>query len=169
MSLVLLLARQPPPAPLPQIYAAGDVITTPAGVGPTLQWSPSGIAVLVGSRYPACPALQTMTLQFRLVRTDGLPLTPSQLDSLTLTLADAESLASGTPVIVNGVDELDVLNFGRGSVDAFGNVTITLAGADTAILTADDPFEARSAIVEWTYANGAGAHRVDFQITDFGV
>lgn len=82
---------------------------------------------------------------------NGIP--AAQLSALTLSVVD---LLSGQ--IVNGLDQVNILNTGRGTVDAQGNVTITLGPADT--LTTEAPGRAqvaRALILDWSYASGTVA------------
>jgi len=52
-----------------------------------------------------------------------------------------------------------------GSIDALGNLIVTLAPGDTALLNAADQIEKRSLIIDWSYGTGrAGRHQLDFQI-----
>ena len=53
---------------------------------------------------------------------------------------------------------------GRGTLDANGNLTITLLVADTAILREGDLKENRSLTIDFTYPGGVGRHRVKFTV-----
>jgi hypothetical protein len=135
----------------------------------------SPIIALVGSRYPSCPSAKTMVLTFQLLDQNSNPIPASALSSLLLSLADTNSLTNGDLIIINMVDQTNILNTNRGTVDNEGNVTITLGSvpdaADTALLYATDTIELRSAIIDWTYNSGAqsGGIRLDFLITALGV
>jgi hypothetical protein len=135
----------------------------------------SPIVALGGSQYPSCPSGKTMILTFQLLDQNSNPIPSSELNTLILTLADTNSLTNGDLVIVNAVDQINILNTNRGTVDNEGNVTITLGSvpdaADTALLYATDTIELRSVIIDWTYNSGAqsGGIRLDFLITALGV
>lgn len=106
------------------------------------------------------PISSGSTPQFTALIVDGLgdSILPQQLGSLTLTICDTL-----TGVIINGVERTNILNVGRGALDAFGNLTLTLQIADTSM--DEVPGEAlvqRSLILDWTYNGGISAGR--FQI-----
>ena len=90
-----------------------------------------------------------------LVDGDGNGIPASSLGSFTLTLVDALS-----GVIINGVDQVNVLNTGRGKIDGNGNFTITLLPADTAMSEVPSLSSVeRSAILSWTLNAGATVGR----------
>jgi hypothetical protein len=95
----------------------------------------------------------------------GQALASVNLTSLTLTLYD---LSGGALAIVNSVDHVNILNTGRGLVDAVGKLDLTLVPADTQILDSTRSYEKRRALLEWTYASGAKIQRleVDFIIAN---
>jgi len=103
-----------------------DLTGTPFGAGTTPEWT------------------------FQITDANGNPIAASSLFTLTLTIVD-----TATKAVVNGVQDVNVLNAGRGAVDAQGNVTITLTAADTALLSATDTQEFRSLILFWTWNGGA--------------
>ena len=80
----------------------------------------------------------------------------TSLSLLTLTVYAA---IPGEP-IVNGIDHVGILNVGRGTVDSFGNHTVTLSGAngDMNIVgprsTASDFEEQHIMLFEWLTTGG---------------
>jgi|SRR6185437_2023727 len=92
---------------------------------------------------------------------DGNPISAGQLGSLTLSIVDTFSGA-----VVNNASQVNILNADRGTVDAQGNLTVTLETGDTALLVAADKREYRSLVFDWTYDGGAksGRHQADFLI-----
>lgn len=107
------------------------------------------------------PERSTVAYQARLTDQADIALTAAALNSLTLTLYDVQA---ETQAIVNGVNRLNILNTGRGSLAADGTLTITLEPADTVILDETHAFERRRMLIEWTWQAGtrAGRHEVDF-------
>jgi len=95
-----------------------------------------------------------------LLKEDGTPLVATDLTTLTLTLYSLTTLA-----IINGVNDLDILNANRGTVDANGLLTILLQPADTVILVDTNLTEERIMLIEATYAAGARASRHEVQLT----
>lgn len=87
------------------------------------------------------------------------PIPGSDLTALVLSIVDQPSGA-----IVNGVDQVDILNTGRGAVDNAGNLTLNLLTGDTT-LAAGIAKATRSLVFKWTYgASRVGRHQVDFPI-----
>ena len=126
---------------------------------------PATVASADFSKDPnAFPADATVTYTGQFVDYENAPVT--QLLSLTLSLYKTNS-----PTVVNGVDRINILNLGRGSVDAFGKVTVTLSGADTGLLVANDQYEYRTMILDWTYSSptgvAAGRRRILLKFTAF--
>ena len=114
---------------------------------------------------PAIPACTTPI--YRAVVTDGNgdPVPGSLLDTLTLTIADVS-----TRSIINGVEYVNILNTGRGTVDEEGNLAITLEVGDTTmdeLLPYNIRMVKRALIVDWTYNNGqyTGRHQANFIVT----
>lgn len=92
------------------------------------------------------------------------PLLPAQLVTLTLTLYD---LSSGANTIVNSCNQANILNTGRGTIEADGTLTIQLTALDTAILVATRAYEKRRLLIEWTWGPAGiyvGRHEVDVVI-----
>jgi len=103
----------------------------------------------------------TLVYTGRLLDGNGNGIPASALDSLTLTLA-----TTATGAVVNGVDHVNILNTGRGTVDDEGNLTITLGPADTVM----DPAPAatvvkRSIVMDWTFNGGADEGRHEARLT----
>lgn len=96
----------------------------------------------------------TRWLTMQLVDWSQKPIPGSALATMTLTLVDTLS-----QVIINGVEQTNILNTGRGVIDQQGNLTITLSAADTAMTETTAPQVQRSAIIDWTYNAGASVGR----------
>jgi hypothetical protein len=69
-------------------------------------------------------------------------------------------------ITVNSVFKVNILNTGRGTVDASGNVVVTMTPADMTILNSPAVPEIHVFLVEWTYAAGVkqGSHGVQFTL-----
>jgi hypothetical protein len=92
---------------------------------------------------------------------NDLPIPASDFDSLVLSINDTE-----TGEVINSVDELDILNAGRGVVDSQGRLTITLESDDTVLPVGSKRTKSRSLTVKWTYrTDRTGSHQIDFKIT----
>ena len=92
---------------------------------------------------------------------NGDPIPGGSLNSLTLTLYNVD--ASNT--IINSVDDVNILNVGRGVVDANGNVTIELLLLDNQLIDITKSFETHRALIEWTWGNTRqGRHEVEFLV-----
>lgn len=94
----------------------------------------------------------------------GTPLRGSALDSLTLTIVDTL-----TGNVINDVDDINILNTDRGTIDEAGNLTIQLETGDTEI--SDIPPIAslrvqRSLVIGWSYNTGLliGRQAANFQL-----
>jgi len=99
----------------------------------------------------------TVQYQAKLVDQDNQPL--GDLESLTLSLVDTK-----TGTIVNAVNDLDILNVDRGTLDDKGNLRVILLPADTT-LDIDVKRSVRSLVLKWSYSSGKqGRHQVDFKI-----
>jgi hypothetical protein len=116
--------------------------------------------VLVGGVNQPVAAGATAIYRAQLVDDLGNAIPAAALTTLTLSIVDAVSGA-----VVNGCQQANILNAGRGAVDAQGNLTVTLGAQDTALLAAGDVQEFRSLIFDWSYGGGkTGRHQVDFPI-----
>ena len=90
----------------------------------------------------------------------GDPLADTDLNALTLTIYEE---AGGT--IINGVNDTNILNVGRGVVDAQGNLTITLEPADNQVVNSAREDEVHAMLIKWTYnTTSKGAHLVRFPV-----
>lgn len=89
----------------------------------------------------------------------GFGVPAADLVSLTLTIVDT---LSGE--VINGVQQVNILNTGRGAVDDQGNVVITLTAADTSLSETNAVKLQRSLVIDWTGAGlvGTGRHQVNF-------
>lgn len=101
----------------------------------------------------------------QLLKDDGTPLPGSSLASLTLSLFDTM-----TEEVVNNVEDVNILNTGRGSIDDEGNLQIILMGSDTAAIGTPpfvDASQFRSMVIKWvdTLGTTLGEHQVDFKVT----
>lgn len=95
----------------------------------------------------------------------GAAIAAASLTTLTLTIY---ATGPGKP-LVNAVDGTNILNTGRGAVDANGNLSITFLPADQALViwNGANP-EEHIAEVEWTWSAGAkaGKHEILFRVWD---
>lgn len=121
----------------------------------------TGRTTFIGQNNDPIPAGATVLYQATFKDETGKPIGRSALTSITLTIVDTVSKA-----IINGVQDTDILNNDRGTVDDNGNLVIIFQEADMALLNAADTLEERSLIIIWTYNGGSrkGLHQVDFQI-----
>ena len=90
----------------------------------------------------------------------GIP--AANLASLTLTLHLDDIAAT----LINSVDDANILNAGRGTVDSSGNLVLTLSSADNVIIDTTLTEELHIALIEWTYNGGAsqGRHQLAFRV-----
>jgi len=99
--------------------------------------------------------------QVLLLDGDRSPIAPPALSYLTLTICDT---LSGT--VVNGAQGIDVLNIGRGTLDAFGVLTLALEPGDTSM--AEVPGEAsvqRSLVLDCAINGGTSPSRRQINLT----
>jgi hypothetical protein len=126
-----------------------------------------------------CPDLvsEGTTFLYRAVVKDetGAVVPGSDLLTLTLTIhLDDQSLS---PEIVNGVYQTNILNTGRGTVDASGNLSLLLVPADNQVVHPSALDESRIEIhilsLEWTYLTsgglGRGRHEIELRIRNMFV
>lgn len=82
---------------------------------------------------------------------DGVTVIPvGTLTALTLTLYADDAAKT----IINGRNAQSILGVNGGSVDGLGELTLTLAPADNAILDTDLPFERHIALLQWEWGTG---------------
>lgn len=117
--------------------------------------------LFIGEGYDPLPFNSTPVYAAVMVDENDVPMGPGAFTTLTLSIVDTLSGA-----IINGVDNVNILNTGRGTLDANGNLTVAFLAADMAPYNAEDDQEQRSLVFGWTYNGGAkvGAHQVDFQL-----
>lgn len=91
----------------------------------------------------------------------GNPLAGGVLSSLQLTICDTT-----TKVIINAVQDVNILNADRGTIDGLGNLVVSLKAADTPLIDPTNMQEYRSLILIWKWNSGAsvGAREVRFVI-----
>jgi hypothetical protein len=91
---------------------------------------------------------------------EGNEIPGSVLDAMTLTIIDTLSGA-----IVNGCQNVDILNTGRGTIDETGHLTINLETGDTDMSEVPGAsMVQRSLIINWTMNDGTTlrSHRANF-------
>lgn len=123
---------------------------------PAILWGETIAPIVAGTTAVYTGYLQDAT---------GAPIPPANLNSLSLTIRDTL-----TGSIINGVQNINILNTGRGALsqNASGTLlTCTLVSGDTGAFNATQGFEIRSLFFSWTFnnASGQGFHQADFQIT----
>lgn len=112
---------------------------------------------------PNGPYASGTTPQFdgQIVDGEGAGIPAANLDSLTLSIVDTL-----TGAVINSVSQVDVLNVGRGTVDAEGNFVITLEAADTEMIEVPSATRVqRSLILDWAtdaVVPLVGRHQVNF-------
>jgi hypothetical protein len=72
-----------------------------------------------------------------------------------------------TGQVINGINDVNILNTGRGTVDSAGNVTVTLSAIDTAaaVMPNISQYEV-SMYFTWTFDSGTktGRHQASFML-----
>ena len=122
----------------------------------------AGPIINVGTPF-AANSTPTYTGQMVDPYVNGIP--ASDFSALTLTIADTLSGA-----IINSVNQVNILNTGRGAIDSSGNLTISLEAGDTSMSEVPGIAQIqRSLIIDWTYAvtgsqpsSGSGRHQANF-------
>ena|SRR5579859_4010148 len=99
----------------------------------------------------------------------GVGIPAAAFSVLTLSIVDT---ASGA--IINSCSQINILNTGRGKVDASGNLTISLDVADTSMSEVPGAAQVqRSLVIDWTYAtagptppasSGSGRSQINFML-----
>ena len=108
------------------------------------------------------PANSSQTYQANIVDYRLVPVTADMLNTLTLTIVDT---LSGT--VINNVETVNILNTGRGSIDANGVLTVQLTPGDTDMSEVPGATRVqRSLIFTYTYNFGVsgGRHQVNFYL-----
>ena len=110
------------------------------------------------------PEQTTQRITYGIKDETGTAIPASALTTLTLTLYALDGAQAGT--VINSVDDMNILNANRGTVDGSGNLTLLLQPADLAILDTALLEERHIALVEWTYAAGAksGRHEIEHRV-----
>lgn len=94
-----------------------------------------------------------------LTKQDGTPFLPSEFSALTLTVYNLDA----TETLINGLDAVDILNAGRGTLDASGRLTVLLEANDLALVDDALPHERHIMLIEGLYAAGALALRKEVE------
>lgn len=106
--------------------------------------------------WPRIPIGTTPTIKSKLfvgTRYNAFPLRGSQLETMTITIADV-----ATGLVVNGCYLVNCLNTGRGTVDEAGNIIINWLAGDTMLLDPKGPQRIRrSQVLDWSYPTLSGA------------
>lgn len=142
--------------------------------GTALLYDWIGASGLIGDALVAGPVVNlpgpwasgsTPVYQGQIVDPYGNGIPAADFSALTLTIADT---LTGT--IINNVDQVNILNTGRGTIDTEGNLTINLQAGDTSMSEVPGAAQVqRSLIIDWTYAvtgsqasAGSGRHQANF-------
>jgi hypothetical protein len=83
------------------------------------------------------------------------PVVPADLATLTITVYALDAALT----IVNSLNATNILNVGRGTLDAAGELAIVLAGDDLALIDATAPYEDHVMLIQGTWATGTRALR----------
>jgi hypothetical protein len=91
---------------------------------------------------------------------EGNAIVAADLTTLTVTVYDET-----TGTIINGVENTNILNTGRGSIDAAGLLEVVLLPADMAVVGTGKR-ETHILLIQWTWATGskAGKKEVAFPV-----
>lgn len=126
----------------------------------------SGEGVMTSAPNGPFAANTTPQIRGQLVDPYGAGIPADDISALTLSLVDT---LTGT--VINSVSQVNILNTGRGTVDADGNLTITFETADMAVTETSALAVQRSAVIDWTYAtsgstatSGTFRAQVDFAV-----
>lgn len=96
-----------------------------------------------------------------LTKEDGIGIAATDLVTLTLTLYNLDAAFT----IINAVNAVSILNVGRGTIDANGNLVVVLDSADLALVDATQERERHIMLIQGVYAGGARATRHEVQHT----
>lgn len=94
----------------------------------------------------------TPTISMQLVDTNKNPIPGSVLDTLVFTLAAWNGAAPWVPI--DDIENINILNTDRGTIDENGNLTVNLLSSDTQVATMVTPLVQRAVIVRFTLNNG---------------
>lgn len=106
----------------------------------------------------------TLLIKATLQDETGVAIPSAALQTLTLTLYARDSTAK---TIINSVDDVNILNTGRGTVNATsGLLLLDLLPDDNQIIDTAADLEWHRALLEGTYAGGAKAfkYELDYQV-----
>lgn len=111
-----------------------------------------------------CPVIAGTTPVYtgQLVDSTLTPIGSSALNTMTITLTDSVSNS-----IVNNVNNVNILNTGRGTIDSNGFLTIAFLPGDMMLFNPNNLVEERQMLITYTF-NGntkAGAKIVFFTVT----
>lgn len=101
----------------------------------------------------------------QIVTQTGAGIPAADISVLTLSIVDTL-----TGAVINNASQVNILNTGRGTVDASGNLVVQLETGDTSL--SEEPGATavqRSLVLDWTYAiplgeSGSGRHQVNFVV-----
>jgi hypothetical protein len=106
----------------------------------------------------------TRFISAQLVDQNENPISGGSLQTLTLTLYNVDA----TNTIINSVNDVNILNIDRGTVDGNGNVVIELQPADNQLIDTTKTREIHRALIEWTYGGTGktGRHIIEFVVAN---
>jgi len=109
------------------------------------------------------PVAERVSLRYRatLKKEDDTALAAAELSTLTLTIYALDAART----IVNAVTTVNILNTGRGTIDAAGLLTLILTPDDNQILDSTLPEERHVLLMQGTYASGVKATRHEVVVT----
>lgn len=97
---------------------------------------------------------ESLNISGTLTDFDGAAIALAAIATFTLTLYN-----DATNAVINGLNAADILNAGKGTVDAAGGFVIRLDAADTPIVDgtlAEKALEVHIARLTWTWNDGVG-------------
>jgi hypothetical protein len=95
------------------------------------------------------PEKGTWLYEADLKKEDGTALTSPEINSLTLTVHALDAAKT----IINGLNAVNILNVGRGTVNDLGHLTVVLTGDDLALVDPAAPFENHIALIQGVYSS----------------
>jgi hypothetical protein len=109
------------------------------------------------------PELNSWELYANLSQEDGTPIGPANLTTLTMTLYDYM-----TSTVINGVEDVNILNTGRGQLDANGHLIVSFTSSDNPLVSTA-PRERHRARITSTWNLGNGRHDEEFEFTVYNL
>lgn len=93
----------------------------------------------------------------------GAAVGSASVNALKLTLYDKR-----TTEIIEGINKIDILNTGRGTLSAAGALVVSLRPGDNLIVNARNKEEAHIMLLEWEYSNRekTGVHEIEFVLVN---